>query len=323
MINTPYDDVFRTLLNDCKQLIFPVLNEIFGENYSGNEDIKFSQNEIYLTQQDGEQEKRITDSCFIIRDDKKVMRYHLECESNPDRSIIVRIFEYDTQIALNDREQEGYRLKVNFPHTAVIALRASGKMPESMSVEINTPGGSVEYDVPVLKTQVYSLDEIFDKNLLFLLPFYIFSYEKQFKKYDADESQMAEMVESLKLIVKRLGDLIQDGKLDQYTAQTLIFCFNKVAKSLAVDHANVLKGVDDVMGGKILEYEAKDILREGQEARAKATAERMYKKKMSVEEIADLVGYSVEIVKKWLGLTPAKSIKFNRSPQSCFPRSLS
>ena len=262
MINTPYDDVFRTLLNDCKQLIFPVLNEIFGENYSGNEDIKFSQNEIYLTQQDGEQEKRITDSCFIIRDDKKVMRYHLECESNPDRSIIVRIFEYDAQIALNDREQEGYRLKVNFPHTAVIALRASGKMPESMSVEINTPGGSVEYDVPVLKTQVYSLDEIFDKNLLFLLPFYIFSYEKQFKKYDADESQMAEMVESLKLIVKRLGDLIQDGKLDQYTAQTLIFCFNKVAKSLAVDHANVLKGVDDVMGGKILEYEAKDILRE-------------------------------------------------------------
>ena len=264
MINTPYDDVFRTLLNDCKQLIFPVLNEIFGENYSGNEDMKFSQNEIYLTQQDGEQEKRITDSCFIIRDDKKVMRYHLECESNPDRSIIVRIFEYDAQIALNDREQEGYRLKVNFPHTAVIALRASGKMPESMSVEINTPGGSVEYDVPVLKTQVYSLDEIFDKNLLFLLPFYIFSYEKQFKKYDADESQMAEMVESLKLIVKRLGDLIQDGKLDQYTAQTLIFCFNKVAKSLAVDHANVLKGVDDVMGGKILEYEAKDILREGE-----------------------------------------------------------
>ena len=67
-----------------------------------------------------------------------------------------------------------------------------------------------------------------------------------------------------------------------------------------------MAGVDDVMGGKILEYEAKDILREGQEARAKATAERMYKKKMSVEEIADMVGYSVEIVKKWLGLTPAK-----------------
>ena len=29
MINTPYDDVFRTLLNDCPKLIIPVINEIF------------------------------------------------------------------------------------------------------------------------------------------------------------------------------------------------------------------------------------------------------------------------------------------------------
>ena len=33
--STPYDDVFRTLLNDCSRLILPVLNEIFGENYTG------------------------------------------------------------------------------------------------------------------------------------------------------------------------------------------------------------------------------------------------------------------------------------------------
>ena len=31
--NTPYDDVFRTLLNDCSSLIIPVINEIFWENY--------------------------------------------------------------------------------------------------------------------------------------------------------------------------------------------------------------------------------------------------------------------------------------------------
>lgn len=29
--NTPYDDVFRTLLNDCSSLIIPVINEIFGK----------------------------------------------------------------------------------------------------------------------------------------------------------------------------------------------------------------------------------------------------------------------------------------------------
>lgn len=39
--NTPYDDVFRTLLNDCSHLIIPVINEIFSENYSGAEKSSF------------------------------------------------------------------------------------------------------------------------------------------------------------------------------------------------------------------------------------------------------------------------------------------
>lgn len=36
-VNTPYDDVFRTLLTDCSSLIIPVVNEIFHENYTGEE----------------------------------------------------------------------------------------------------------------------------------------------------------------------------------------------------------------------------------------------------------------------------------------------
>lgn len=47
MTNTPYDDVFRTLLNDCPGLILPVVNEVFHENYTGNEKIVFSQNECW------------------------------------------------------------------------------------------------------------------------------------------------------------------------------------------------------------------------------------------------------------------------------------
>lgn len=30
--STPYDDVFRTLLNDCTSLIIPIINEVFGEH---------------------------------------------------------------------------------------------------------------------------------------------------------------------------------------------------------------------------------------------------------------------------------------------------
>lgn len=37
MSSTPYDDVFRTLLTDCTELMIPVVNEIFHTDYTGNE----------------------------------------------------------------------------------------------------------------------------------------------------------------------------------------------------------------------------------------------------------------------------------------------
>ena len=44
---TPYDDVFHTLLNDCSPLALPLINEMFGETYTGKEKIFFSPNEHY------------------------------------------------------------------------------------------------------------------------------------------------------------------------------------------------------------------------------------------------------------------------------------
>jgi hypothetical protein len=91
-VNTPYDDVFKTLLNDCTSLIIPVVNEIFGEDYRGDEMIKFLPNEHFINQPEGNTEKEFTDSCFEIygREHKK---YHLECQSTTDSSMLIRMFE--------------------------------------------------------------------------------------------------------------------------------------------------------------------------------------------------------------------------------------
>ena len=66
MANTPYDDVFRTLVNDCRSLLIPYVNEMFGENFTGDEEIRFNPNEQFMVQQDGKEEKRVTDTWFTI-----------------------------------------------------------------------------------------------------------------------------------------------------------------------------------------------------------------------------------------------------------------
>lgn len=47
-----YDSAFRTILNDCQRLIIPVINEIFGETYTGREEIQFFPNEHFIKQQE-------------------------------------------------------------------------------------------------------------------------------------------------------------------------------------------------------------------------------------------------------------------------------
>ena len=55
-----------------------------------------------------------------------------------------------------------------------------------------------------------------------------------------------------------------DETLDRYTKMTICEMAQKVVEALANKFANAKKEVTSVMGGKVLEYKAKDILRQGE-----------------------------------------------------------
>ena len=54
MDNTPYDDVFRTLLTDFTELIIPVVNKIFHTKYKKKKKICLLQNEHFIKLPDGQ-----------------------------------------------------------------------------------------------------------------------------------------------------------------------------------------------------------------------------------------------------------------------------
>ena len=292
--NTPYDDVFRTLLNDCSPLILPLINEVFGEHYTGREKIVFSPNEHFLNRQDGEEEERITDNSFKVLG-AIPKKYHWECQCSPDNSMLVRFFEYDTQIALDEGEIVENVLTVTFPHSAVLFLRHTLSTPNTMTIKINTPGGDISYDIQVMKVGMYSLDEIFDKNLLFLIPFYIFSHESRFKEYAENEEKLSALKAEYEKIKNRLEELAKSGMIDEYTRCTITDMSNKVLEHIAKNYKSVREGVKSVMGGKILDYEAKDILNRGkqegrqegkQEGRMELLFNLVSRKIFSVEDAA-------------------------------------
>ena len=191
MDNIPYDDVFKTLAIDCTELLIPVVNEIFGGNYTGNERIIRKQNEHYIYGQDAVTKEKVTDSSFEIdrNTNEKNKKYHIECQSTPDGSMLIRMFEYDSQIAMDDGVYKDGVLNVTFLNVAVLFLRHIKQTPERLTVRIETSGGSVSYHVPVMKIQMYTIDEIFEKKLYFLISFYIFNYEKKMQQLEMDEKE--------------------------------------------------------------------------------------------------------------------------------------
>ncbi|MBQ9404257.1 MAG: hypothetical protein IJU15_04665 [Synergistaceae bacterium] len=261
---TPYDDVFRTLMNDCIGLLIPVINEVFGKHYSGNEKIVFHPNEHFINQQDGDELKRITDSSFsIISDDNSEDKYIFECQSTNDATMLIRIFEYITQEALDSGKLERYQLTVTIPNAAVLFLRSNKNTPDAMNILINTPGGSVSFNVPVLKVKSYSLVQLFEKNLLFLLPFYIFNLEKDFPTYDSNEDALQKLKNIYADFMKRLEIAVDEGRISAYYRRTILDMSKKVLENIAAKYQNIQKGVNDIMGGQVLEHEGKTIYNAG------------------------------------------------------------
>lgn len=75
---------------------------------------------------------------------------------------------------------------------------------------------AVEDGIPAIKSQLYTLQEIFDKNLLLLLPFYIFSHEKRFGEYEKDTTKLKLLQAEYGQIKNRLEDLAENGAISEY-----------------------------------------------------------------------------------------------------------
>lgn len=168
---TVFDDVYRTMVQKMPSLLPPLINEVFGTNYPENAEIFQRRNE-FLERRG----KIITDSVFQIG----AATYHVECQSTPDGTMVIRMLEYDFAIALDDIVPHDIVLhgsdsiNMQLPHSAILYLRHNAETPSHLQLTlINQEGDELPYRVPIIKVQEFTKDTIFEKNLLIFLPFYI------------------------------------------------------------------------------------------------------------------------------------------------------
>lgn len=253
--NTIFDDVLRTFQERRPKLLIPLINEVFHEAYSEDTEI---------TRLPEEYQKVISnivaDSCNQV--DDKI--YHFECQSKKDGNMILRMIEYDFMIALvNNIRCENVR-RIRFPRSCVIYLRATLTTPNEEELELEMPDKQIIlYRVPVLKLKDFSIDEIFEKNLLILLPYYIINYEKRFSSITNDiEKENALMLE-YKSIIARLEKTIKNDETGMF--EDIMKMMQKLMYYLLRKQPKLKERMSDIMGGKVLPLPS-DKLREERKA---------------------------------------------------------
>ena len=144
-----------------------------------------------------------------------------------------------------------------FPNSVILFLRSTSSTRDDMQIVMRTPGGEVSYTIPVMKVKDYSLEEIFDRKLYFLIPFYIFTYENRFDRIERNQDMLDSLQQEYRGITDRLDQLAQDGVINTFYKVSIVDMTNRVLQNIAAKYENIRKGMGAIMGGQVLDYEAR------------------------------------------------------------------
>ena len=175
----------------------------------------------------------------------------------------VRMFEYDLAIAIDEALKEGSPYCVKFPKSAVFYLRHTSDTPDTLSLNVVFPDNQeFIYQVPVIKVQKFSIDEIAEKHLWLLVPYYIMRYEKQFNKMEQNQSICKDMLADLNIIFAKLGEYAE--ATNQWNIYTdLLKLTERITDYMLRNHQKVKKEVSGIMGGKLLELHSEKMIKKG------------------------------------------------------------
>lgn len=264
-----YDAALAAMVTKLVDYIIPLVNEAFGEHFTENAKVEIKNNKHIIQQIDGRLSRRETDAYVELSEvvGRLVTKlYHIECETWYDKSIIIRIAEYASAIALDNAVVTKDGVEFYHPNSVVIFLRPDSSIPKVMRITHHAPNGTaMSYEVPVIQIIDYTVDDIFEKKLLILLPFYLFRYVNEFEEIENDASRRKQIEAALTDINQRLERMAEAGEITVYQKLTTQDLLMRVSDKLTIGFREIKKGVDDIMSGYIARTKADDILEQGEQ----------------------------------------------------------
>ena len=161
-----------------------------------------------------------------------------------------------------------------FPHFCILYLRGNDQKT-NVSMELQFPDDQVvKYKVPIIRMEWYSIEEILEKDLIMLLPFYIMRYEKMKRQLENDEVLRGKLFQEY----KKIGDYLKQKLLDrglEKEFRDIRELIDRIVEYSFSESKNVRKGLGEIMGGQVLELESDRLIKKGTDDMAALTRKLM------------------------------------------------
>ena len=277
--HTLFDETFKTICTYMLPLIIPLINELFGTNYemSKEEMDRFATEHMKLAESEDTAPKitKVISDAYISLNG---IMYHIECQSTEDGDILIRILDYNMRIAFENVETEpgSGNLRVQLPHSMLLMLRKTkADEPQKTEMFINYVYESQKIQVPVqvMHCQAYSMEEIFEKKMYFLIPFYAIRYENDLKRISEDienslekQAEYDKIYSELKKFTQHIYEACGRNELSEHYIRELGTLYRKIVNLLAEKLTDDRRErLVNTMDGQVLELACQKYYREGRE----------------------------------------------------------
>ncbi len=254
-----WDEVFKREIELHPELVLPLIEEVFHKSYPAGIRIRLLATE-YVVRRIHKGEGATLNSVYAdlaVQIEKRDI-YHMECQMKKDQGMVLRMLEYDFHIGLTYSTVPGGMesgMEMMLPRSVIIYLNDRDNMASEEKCIIQFADGNVmEYRVPVMKVQKYSLSMIEQKALFMLVPF----LPIRFKKYlggKTDEPEVKQVRKELTGFIRECMIMVErakgNGTLTQLTGEDIMEFLSLTCDSLLKKEPELGKEVHEIMNPTI------------------------------------------------------------------------
>ena len=247
-----WDEIMKALVYTMPEQLFPLIEEVYGITYPKGTTVQFLSTEQPVFPNNAAESftSQFMDLSVLIAGTDY---YHIECQMKNDHQMVIRMLSYDLHFAMQhcETEQDATgEMILRFPRSVVLYPEKNGKIPDRLCCRIIFQDDSEHtYQVPTVKMQDYSMEEIQRKHLILFLPYVLLRLRPQLESRNGIKKE--ELTSLVNSVIVILNEEVQLENITELQQKDILELFNRASKKIFTHYPEYQREVSSMTELKI------------------------------------------------------------------------